>query len=136
MEKDKSILDSLTEWIKINECKDNIEKLIAEYNFKMSLIKDFIEKRSLIKQKNLLRKVLDKYDSDKYKDREYGQGLEPRYSLLWDLYEYASKNGIDIYEGHKEEKFLAEAYRLDELCDIFIYKGQGCIIKVNELNKY
>lgn len=80
----------------------------------------------------LIEKIQTKYSSDKYKDREYKIGVEPREPLFGFLMNYAEKYGRDATEEEWEE--LSGMFT-NELYYIYGYYfelvvGQGSYVSV------
>ena len=75
------------------------------------------------------------YESDKYRDREYGMGLQPREELLWVLFGVAETHGeectdeeVDLYAN----TFTRSIYKLESYA-IQIMDGQGSIIAIDKI---
>ncbi len=87
---------SVEKWILKKEKKELIEKSQKE-RFKDKVLKDpeFLDL--------VIIKVLERYNSKKYKDRWYNRGFEPPENLLNFLYDYAFENGEKSFDIHGEE---------------------------------
>ena len=79
--------------------------------------------------------LLKWYESDKYRDREYGMGLQPREELLWVLFGVAETHGeectdeeVDLYAN----TFTRSIYKLESYA-IQIMDGQGSIIAIDKI---
>ena len=75
------------------------------------------------------------YESDKYRDREYGMGFQPREELLWVLFGVAETHGeectdeeVDLYAN----MFTRAIYKLGSYA-IQIMDGQGSIIGIDKI---
>lgn len=78
-----------------------------------------------------LKKLIDKYYSDEYRDREHKMNVEPREPLLWLAYEYASKY-CKPYNGKKHiNMFTADAYHFGSYV-IQLMIGQGSALRIDK----
>lgn len=78
-----------------------------------------------------LKKLMDKYYSDEYRDREYKMHVEPREPLLWLAYEYATKY-CKPYRGKKHwNMFTADAYHFGSYV-IQLMIGQGSALRIDK----
>lgn len=106
-----------------------IEKLEIEKKIKDRQLKRFKEKGGL---KQFTEKVIDKYNSDEYKNRWYKRGIMPPESLSWFLFEYAEEYGRECTDKEWAEYgnmfttslFFIEGYYFNKM------DGQGSIIKI------
>lgn len=83
----------------------------------------------------IIEKVVNKYSSDEYQNREYKKGIEPREELLWVLLTYAEKYGKPLPKDMLGE-FVSEAFSIDE--DEWIIEridGQGSFVGVDRRGK-
>ena len=75
------------------------------------------------------------YDSDKYRDREYKKGYEPREQLLWVLFHVAEDYGRECTEQEAEQyanMFTGEIYILGSYA-IQVMHGQGSVIRIDKI---
>lgn len=80
-------------------------------------------------------RMLKWYNSDPYRDREYGKGYQPREELLWVLFGVAEIHGeectdeeVDLYAN----TFTRAIYKLGSYA-IQIMDGQGSIIAIDKI---
>jgi len=80
-------------------------------------------------------RILEWYNSDSYRDREYGKGYQPREELLWVLFRIAEIHGeectdeeVDLYAN----TFTRSIYKLGSYA-IQIMDGQGSIIAIDKI---
>lgn len=83
-----------------------------------------------------IEKLIAKYDSAKYRDREYKRGYEPREPLNWVLLDVAGKYGRECTE--QEINTYANMFT-GSMCVIGSYviqvmHGQGSIIRIDKLS--
>ena len=82
----------------------------------------------------ILDKIIIKYESNEYKDREYKIGYEPRKTLYFFMFEYAKKYGREVTDeeyNQYENYFTGEMFYIEGYY-IQIMLGQGSIIKINK----
>lgn len=75
------------------------------------------------------------YYSDKYRDREYKKGYEPREQLLWVLFHVAEDYGRECTEQEAEQyanMFTGEIYILGSYA-IQVMHGQGSVIRIDKI---
>lgn len=84
---------------------------------------------------NSIEKLLNWYGSDKYRNREYDMGYEPREGLLWILMDVAEKYGdectvneVDIYAN----MFTGDIRKIGSYI-IQVMHGQGSVIRVDKI---
>lgn len=79
--------------------------------------------------------MLNWYGSDRYRDREYKMGFEPREDLLWVLSNVAEKYGRECTEEEIEiyaNMFTGEIFALGSYI-IQVMHGQGSVIRIDKL---
>lgn len=84
---------------------------------------------------NSIEKLLTWYESDKYRDREYGMGYEPREDLLWVLFDVAEKYGTECSEDEIREfanTFTGGMRRIGSYV-IQVMIGQGSVIRIDRV---
>lgn len=81
----------------------------------------------------VMEKLLAKYQSDEYRDREYFKcGCEPREPLLWLVYEYASKYCTECDDEEYLNDFTGGAYYVGDYV-IQVMHGQGSCVVAEKL---
>lgn len=90
---------------------------------------DKLHSMSSQERKTLIERVIQKYDSDEYVNKEYRLGREPQRSLFDILYKYAVVYGVEI-DTENESVFCYGHYIIDNEFVLRIYLGQGCFISV------
>ena len=79
--------------------------------------------------------LLNWYESDKYRDREYKMGFEPREQLLWVLLDIAQKHGRACTEEEIEtyaNVFTGAMYVIGSYV-IQVMHGQGSVIRIDKI---
>jgi hypothetical protein len=73
------------------------------------------------------------YSSDKYRDREYKRGYEPREKLFWILLGVAEKYGSEVGDEYElyANSFTGEMYKLGSYYIQVMY-GQGSVIRIDK----
>lgn len=81
----------------------------------------------------IVQKVEEKYESDKYKDRWYKRHIEPPEELYWFLYNFAEKYGREATDKEYEKfgcMFTSSMY-VFENCVFERIDGQGSAIRIH-----
>lgn len=131
------MLKNLKAFLETDEGKESIkrfgEKLQREANHKDRWIEKF-KARCEDDLDGAIEKLMEKYCSDAYRDREYARGVEPREPLLWLAFEYA----VEHCEECKEEKyfnmFTGGAWYIGSYV-IQVMHGQGSVIRIDKIEK-
>ena len=79
--------------------------------------------------------LLNWYESDRYRDREYKMGFEPREQLLWVLLDVAQKHGRACTEQEIEtyaNMFTGAMYVIGSYV-IQVMHGQGSVIRIDKI---
>jgi hypothetical protein len=115
------------------------EKSIKEFGEKMKREDDrrdrWIEKFKELAESDIdsaLSKIIEKYDSDEYVKREYSLGYEPRETLLWIAFGYASKYCKECTDEKYLNMFTDGAYYIGSYV-IQVMNGQGSVIKIEKI---
>ena len=112
---------SIDNWFNKLENEENIRNLqIAKFDEKYRDNLDFI-----------IEKIITKYESKKYRDKEYGMGFEPREDLYWLLYSYAEKHCAECTDEKYLNMFTDRAYYISSYV-IQVMHGQGSVIKIEK----
>ena len=134
------MIDKLKAYLETEEGKAATKKFAEEMYFQENVFKpNWVER---IKKKidehgadYVIEKLLDKYDSDNYVDREYRCGREPMEILLYTLLDYARVYCKPSVEDDHWGMFIEEVYYIGSYV-IMLAIGQGSKIilrKTNEL---
>ena len=82
-----------------------------------------------------IEKLIDKYYSDEYRDKEYFTcGCEPREPLLWVALEYAALNCPECTDEKYLNCFTGGAWHIGSYV-IQVMHGQGSVIKIEKFNQ-
>ena len=84
-----------------------------------------------------VERLLTWYESDKYRDREYKMGYQPREELLWVLYNYAVFYGEELEEDSElyetySNSFTGGMFKIGSYV-IQTMHGQGSIILIDKI---
>ena len=131
-------MKDLSEYLDSEEGRKDIEKYVEK------LAKDLAHKDRWVERMwvrikgdidGSIEHMLRWYESDKYRDREYGMGFQPREELLWVLFGVAETHGeectdeeVDLYAN----TFTRSIYKLESYA-IQIMDGQGSIIAIDKI---
>ncbi len=137
-------LKNISDYLDSPEAKESIKKHFEELDQKEKHYAEQVE-RFYQKHKDnmvaIIEKIIAKYDSDAYVNREYKLGYEPREDLYWVLKDIAAKYGEEIRSTkkniHKWRKYLnmftGEAYVYMGYF-IQVMHGQGSVVKVEKID--
>lgn len=84
------------------ENDDDIEKFIRKSNDQASIVESQLERfhaRFSNDLNSIIGKIVERYESEEYKERWYRRGIEPPDDLYWFLFEYASLYGRECSEA-------------------------------------
>jgi hypothetical protein len=119
---------------------------IDEEKFFKDLVKKKLKRKEWIERMKLriegdidssIERLLEWYESDKYRNREYARGYQPRETLLWLLLDYAVIYGemclddSEIYETYGNA-FTGGMYRIGSYV-IQVMHGQGSVIRIDKI---
>lgn len=109
---------------------EDLLRFLDKINFIVKLNDKYFKKFesfSVEKQNMLIEKIIEKYSSKEYKDKEYSKGRMPDEYLYHILFLYASNRCPDVSEKYSNLSFFAGAFRINEKLDIVKYLGQGTL---------
>lgn len=86
-----------------------------------------------------VEKLLTWYKSDKYRDREYEMGYQPREDLLWVLFNYSVIYGEEIQEDSEiyeayGNSFTGGMFKIGSYA-IQVMHGQGSVIAIDKIDE-
>lgn len=119
------LLDDVIKYLESEKGKLEIEECKRRDKFEKELNQKYIEKFYYLgenKRDEILLKVKKKYESDTYKNREYGRGRFPEKYLGDIIVEYAKQFGKLI---EKTLSFPSEFYLIDNKWEVGYIYGQG-----------
>ena len=132
------MLDKLKAFLNSPEGQKSLEEFANKLTRERELADTWVERMwSRIKDDidGSIEHLLNWYESDKYRDREYKMGFEPRETLLWVLLEIAEKYGrectqeeIDVYAN----MFTGDMFVLGSYI-IQVMNGQGSVIRIDKI---
>lgn len=130
-------LEKLRDFLDSEEGKKSLqefaEKMARAEAFKDRWVQKF-KKRAESNMDEALEKILNKYDSPKYRDKEYSLGYEPRESLLWIALEYAKKYCEECVDEKYLNMFTGEAYYIGSYV-IQVMHGQGSVVRLEKIKE-
>lgn len=122
------------EFLESDEGKLYIEKIKEKEEIKKRFKDRWIERLKKYIEPNVdlvIEKLLKKYDSDEYVNREYKLGYEPRNQLLWLVYDYAEKYCEECEDEKYLNDFTASAYYIGSYV-IQMMIGQGSVVTITK----
>lgn len=126
-------LEKLLKWMDSPEGQKKMEEERKKMQFIKNLTNKWIEKfhnLSTEKRSEIIGKIIAKYESDKYRDKEmFKMHYEPRCTLYWYLDDYAEKYGEELPE-EKDNPFPHHLRLIDGKFIIRKMYGQGTVIDV------
>jgi hypothetical protein len=130
----KAILDTEEGMEKSKRWFDKINNEKAIYNSQL----ERAFKRYGLNISSVVEKIINKYESDKYRDFWWNKGFEPPESLYFFLYDYAAKYGSLVDENSPIEQqncgneFSSDLYYLDNFVFNKMY-GQGSCVLIHKI---
>jgi hypothetical protein len=122
------------EWMKSPEGKASIEKWAEEERKIEEILTARIEQfhtKYHDKLDAVIERLQAKYNSDGYRNKEYKMGYEPRETLLWFLFEYATRYCEPCEDEEYFNTFTGSAYYLGSYVMQVIY-GQGSALLIDK----
>ena len=128
------MLEQLKNFLDSEEGKKSVSEFAKKYARDLDHKARWVEKFKERCEGDLngsLKKLMDKYYSDEYRNREHKMHVEPREPLLWLAYEYSSKY-CKPYRGKKHwNMFTADAYHFGSYV-IQLMIGQGSALRIDK----
>jgi hypothetical protein len=120
--------------------EEEFEKFINQLTVKLNNEKEFdlrwVERFKKYGAKNIdetIEKLMDKYYSESYRNREYRLGYQPREELMWLLFDYAQKYCKICEDERFYNNFTSGAFYVGSYV-IQIMNGQGSIIRIDRID--
>lgn len=134
--------NKIIEYLKSNEGKKIFQEIIEKIGNTNIIIDSQLERfhTKFGNKENfvfIIEKIIQKYESSKYRDMWYKRNIEPPESLYWFLYDYANKYGRKCNENEWEEYGNVFSSDLVYLNGYYfnIMNGQGVAIEIKKENK-
>lgn len=128
-------IEKVKEWLNSPEGEESIkrfsEKMKAEEERKQRYIK-YIHYNYKNRLDEIIQKLVDKYDSNEYINREYSLGYQPRETLLWVIFTYVKECGTEFTDEEYQKygcMFTGEMYYLGDWT-FEVMHGQGSVLNV------
>ena len=133
-----SVLDAIDKWLiesekegtkayyELKNMQDRVKRESERRDRYVKYIKDMSPE---LRAANI-EKVVKKYSSDDYINKEYKMGRLPSEDLLWVLYEYACECCPEL---DSNKIFVSESYIIDEKYLLERVDGQGSFISVSKI---
>jgi hypothetical protein len=127
------VFEDLLKWVNSEEGIKALEVERQKLLFLDELSDKYIDKlhsMSLENRSELIDKIITKYESDEYKDREmFKLHYEPRNTLYWYLDDYAEKYGEEL-PNEENNPFPHSIRMIDNKYIVRKMYGQGTVIDV------
>ncbi len=116
--------ESIKQWKEKMESED--KRLADRIERFHNLYKDRIDE--------VMERLIARYDSDVYVNREYKLGYEPREPLNWFMLEYAKTHGRICDNEKYYNDFTGEAHYIGSYV-IQVMNGQGSVIRIDKVEQ-
>lgn len=127
-------LSDLKEFLESAEGEQSIERFVARLKAEQDFDNRWIEKFRIKfggKPDNILVRLMEKYYSDRYINKEHKLGFQPRESLLWLVWGYARKYCKPCQDKKYLNTFTGEAFYIGSYVIQIMY-GQGAILRIDQ----
>jgi hypothetical protein len=127
--------DNFSKYLDSPEGKKSMDDYVAKIVAQEAAQERYVQKFKLLYENKLdeaIEKLLAKYDSDAYVNKEYKLGYEPREDLLWLVYNYV----IKYCKRCKNPKYLNDFTGDAFYCGSYVIQcmhGQGSVIKIEKI---
>jgi hypothetical protein len=128
-------IDEIRKWFESEDGKASLEKSRLENERRKAHEERWIEKFKKLAEPDMdaaLEKLISKYNSDKYVQKEYDLGYEPREDLLWVAFDYAIKYCKECDDDKYLNDFTGAAYYIGSYV-IQVMHGQGSVIRIDKI---
>jgi hypothetical protein len=129
------MLQKMKDFLETDEGKESIRQWGLKMEREDAHQKRWIEKFKQRCEGDLdgcIEKLMDKYYSDEYRDREYDMSIEPRESLLWLALEYAHEYCKPCDDEKYLNDFTGGAYYIGSYVIQVMY-GQGSVLRIDKV---
>ena len=137
MEDNNSILENLKNFLETDEGKESIKRFRERMDNEEEHSNRWVErfrKWAVPDMDFAIEKLTNWYYSDKYRNREYSKGCEPRESLLWVALNFARENCRECDDEKYLNMFTGEAYYIGSYV-IQVMHGQGSVIRIDKIEE-
>lgn len=140
-----SVVDDFLKFLESPEGRASIEEMIRRDKIIEEVENRWIEKYHNLSEddrKRIIQKVIDKYESRSYIDKEYFfHNCEPRTPLYWIYLSYTEKYGIDVYDDYVNKNpnrfcFTTMLYKSPEGYFVERIDGQGSVCNIKSENEF
>lgn len=129
------MLEKLKTYLESEEGKKSISNWAKKYAQDQDHNNRWVEKFKNRCENDLdgtIERLMDKYYSNEYVNREHKIGFEPRERLLWLTYDYASKYCKPCEEEKYFNMFTSDAYYVGSYV-IQLMIGQGSALRIDKI---
>jgi len=131
-------LQAMTEFLDSEEGKQYMLNYFAELELEEQHNDRWVDRMYNRIKDNIdesIKYLIDWYDSDDYRDREWKMNREPRERLFWVLFDVAKKYGRECSEQEEENysnMFTGNMWVIGSYV-IQVMHGQGSVIRIDKL---
>lgn len=122
------------EWLKSDKGHESMRKWAEELRKKEEILTARIEQfhtKYHDKLDAVIERLQSKYNSDEYRNKEYKMGYEPRETLLWFVFEYATRYCEPCEDEEYFNDFTGSAYYVGSYVMQVIH-GQGSALLIDK----
>ena len=135
-------MSKIIDYIKSPEGKKSMDEFFGKLKNEEDILKSQLERfhvrfGELESFRKILKKIIEKYDGDAYRDLWFNRNIEPPCDLYFFLFEYAEQYGRLCLDAEWEQygnTFTGALYYVNGYY-FNMMNGQGTIIKITEENK-
>jgi len=131
----KSMLEEFKEFLDSEEGQKSLDRFVEKHLREDACTDRWIEKIKSRYGDNpdpVIEKLMEKYYSDSYVNREYKMGVQPREPLFWLIWEYAEKHCESCVDKKYYNSFTGDAYYIGSYVIQIMY-GQGSVLRFDKL---
>lgn len=128
-------LEKALSFLNSPEGKETIKRYVEKIKAEDQRLADRIERFHKIYKDRIdevMQHLINKYESNQYRDKEYKLGYEPRETLYWFMFAYAKTYGKPCDDERYFNTFTGDAYYLGSYV-IQIMHGQGSVIAIDKI---
>lgn len=128
------MFDKLNKHLESPEGKESVKAFFAKMDTQKLRLKNHIESFHAIYHNRIdevMERLMRKYDSYKYREKERRLGYEAREDLFWFMLAYAEKYGSECKDEQYWNTFTGSAYYIGSYV-IQVMHGQGSVIRIDK----
>ena len=126
---------NMKDWFESEEGKQSLDRFVERMNRERDHQMRWTDRFKKWAEPDIdaaIEKICTWYESDKYRNREYKKGYEPRETLLWLAFEYAKENCKECDDDEYLNDFTGAAYYIGSYV-IQVMHGQGSALRIDKI---